>query len=553
LRSWPDAAAFDPEEGAAFPALDAVVSGPGPALPAVLLVGATPDPWVARSAAAVARAFVHTGRRIVLIDAGVRAPSLHELLGIPNDEGLADHFAFGTSLDRLARPVEDGSWSLVPAGPATGTAVPGGAAEWQRLIGDAAAQHATLLCFAPHDTPGLAELAERIGAVIGLAPDAGDRERLERVVGRPYSVMAVLERRREATSAPEVPAAVGAIPAEPEPAAAAVVVAEPRVEPAAETPEVPRTPLAREPAAGRPAASVILPRDTEARQELIADLRARQRAALQAPPPQPYEGRTLGPSGAPWEAAGVKERGTPEPAGGRPEEPPVVRRPAEAGRPARRLLLLVLLLLVSLLAGAWHFRDRLTGLWPRRAAAPVPAPVAVPEAPPPQPLDSTDTALPYLVAVEAHQQLPTAEQRVLALRNMQAGLDFLITPLVREGTLYYHVMSGPVADSAAARSLLEDLLRRRVKTGSTPGDVRFAPLAFLLAEYATRDSADARLARLRLLDIPAYTLALGPAPSRWRIYAGGYRGPAEADVMRQLLESAGVPDSLVPRTGRISR
>lgn len=536
LRSWPDAAAFDPEAGAASSALAAIVRGPGAALPAVLLVGAAADPWVTRSTAAIARAFVATGRRIVLVDAGVGAPSLHAQLGVGSDEGLLDHFAFGTSLERLAQPVEDGSWSVVAAGPSgAASSIPGTAAEWDRLVADAAAREVTLLVYAPWDTPGVAELAARLGAVIGLASGSADRAALASVVARPFGVLAVFE-----------PAVPGPAPAEP-----------PLPEAAA--------PLPSESGVPRPAASAaaVLPRDAAARSELIAELRARQRAALQAPP-EPVPGGE-----EPEEVPGLRARGPAAAAGGwtgadapagpetlrstlAPEEPPVQRRKAPE-RPRVRWPLLALLAVVSLAAGAWHLWGRWQEAEAARAAAAAPAPVARP-VPPPAPVpDTLDAPLPFVIAIEAHQDLPTAERRVLALRRTLTGVGFLIAPLVREGTLYYHVAAGPVRDSVAAQTLLDTLMARRIKTGSTPNDVRAAPLAFLVAEYATQDSAEARVAELRRLDIPTYVLAHGAEPPRWRLYAGGYNGSAEADVMRQLLESAGVPDSLVPRTGRISR
>jgi hypothetical protein len=56
------------------------------------------------------------------------------------------------------------------------------------------------------------------------------------------------------------------------------------------------------------------------------------------------------------------------------------------------------------------------------------------------------------------------------------------------------------------------------------------------------------------LDIPSYIVEIPytVGPPRYRLYSGAYSGPAEADVMRQLLRNTGLADTLVLRTGRIS-
>ncbi|HSJ13809.1 MAG TPA: SPOR domain-containing protein, partial [Longimicrobiales bacterium] len=472
-------------------------------------------------------------------------------------------------------------------------------------------------------TPGVGELGEHIGAVIGLLPDGSSRQALDRVVRRPYSALALLEpgpaageKQPEPVSeslpeqeplpdfAPERVAEPESLPEqeplpdfapepvpEPEPLPSFEPEPLPRPEPLPEPgsptlldpqataepepltafgPETSAESLEAEPvsAAGDVASErfgrgVELPRDGEARHALIADLRARQRAALQAPP-DPFavaskamgrEGVGSGDPAGPLSAEAAAEFAAedllaPVPQARHPEEPPTAPRPAVRQHSISWTLLVLLLL--SLLAGAWH----LWSWWgdaQQAGAAAATQPAVRPAPPPPAVPDTLDAFLPYLVAIEAHQDLRTAERRILALRSALPGTGFLIVPLVREGTLYYHVSAGPAADTASAGALMDTLIARRIKTGGTRADVRSAPLALLIAEYGARDSAESRVAELRRLDIPAYVLPLGPEPARWRIYAGGYNGPAEADVMRQLLRSAGVTDSLVPRTGRITR
>jgi hypothetical protein len=99
--------------------------------------------------------------------------------------------------------------------------------------------------------------------------------------------------------------------------------------------------------------------------------------------------------------------------------------------------------------------------------------------------------------------------------------------------------------------MLRRLLENGHKTGATQWDVRQAPLAFVLGEYETRSAAAQREAEVGTLAIPAYvTPVLGnDGRTRYRVYAGAYAGPAEAESMRRQLRSARLPDSLVQRVG----
>jgi cell division septation protein DedD len=203
---------------------------------------------------------------------------------------------------------------------------------------------------------------------------------------------------------------------------------------------------------------------------------------------------------------------------------------------------LAVVALLSLLAGSWHFvRVRLQN---RNAPDDAGAALLVPPAAANQPPPAPDTILGYAVSVGEHVRLPSAEQRVGALRAAAPAASYFIAPVVREEALYYDVLAGPVADSATAFALLDTLaLRSQDVRGA--GEVRLAPYAFLLGEYATEDSANARVGGLRRLEIPSYTVPLSGPPARFRVYAGGYTGPVDAEVMKQILQSVGEPDLLV--------
>jgi hypothetical protein len=89
--SGPDGVLLPPRDGGEVVALlvDASVRG---------------DLWGERAAVALAREWAARGRKVVLVDGDVETPSLHELLRVPNLEGLADAILYGASLERVETP-----------------------------------------------------------------------------------------------------------------------------------------------------------------------------------------------------------------------------------------------------------------------------------------------------------------------------------------------------------------------------------------------------------------------------------------------------------------
>jgi cell division septation protein DedD len=312
---------------------------------------------------------------------------------------------------------------------------------------------------------------------------------------------------------------------------------------------------------------IRLPTDGASRAALIADLRERQRTA-----------RLAGEAG---ELSGA--RTVPSDTGADRLEPPAVPLvvPSSGGAVTRELEMearaddveleaitppgrtsarrtpdgyrrpliwtLAVVLLVSALAGAWRY---LSGRLPRASEV-----VAAPE-PVPEPTGPTyaDDALPYVVAIEAHRDLPTAVERVTDLREIEPELAFHIEPLERDGVVFYHVMAGPVPDSTLALALRDTLIARGHKTGRTPTDVRATPFTYLVGEYSTEDDAQEQSDILRRLDIPGYVLRAAAADGEpvFRLYVGGFGSEAEAGAIGQMLRAAGIRDTLVTRTGAMS-
>jgi polysaccharide biosynthesis transport protein len=69
------------------------------------------------TAFAIAQSLARTGRRILLLDADLRAPSVHHLLGIKNDRGLSNFLAGDDNLNGLIHRTEATGVAVMTAGP----------------------------------------------------------------------------------------------------------------------------------------------------------------------------------------------------------------------------------------------------------------------------------------------------------------------------------------------------------------------------------------------------------------------------------------------------
>ncbi len=69
------------------------------------------------SATALARLLAADGKRVVLIDADMRAPSLHNAFGVANDSGISNLLSGEQDIDRFVRPSGQEGLSFIAAGP----------------------------------------------------------------------------------------------------------------------------------------------------------------------------------------------------------------------------------------------------------------------------------------------------------------------------------------------------------------------------------------------------------------------------------------------------
>ena len=140
----------------------------------VVVLAATPfareGAWASRAAVLITQEWAQEGLRIFLMDLGLGEPSLHEVLDLPNGEGVAEAFLFGASVQHIARPALNNAIFFASAG-----APPGdpeevlGHPRWNDLAGGFSEAEATLLLFLPTDIPGAEKILSRATDIVFLA------------------------------------------------------------------------------------------------------------------------------------------------------------------------------------------------------------------------------------------------------------------------------------------------------------------------------------------------------------------------------------------------
>jgi capsular exopolysaccharide synthesis family protein len=85
--------------------------------PSLTITSTRPGEGKSTTALAIARSLARTGRKVLLLDGDMRAPSVHHLLNVSNERGLSNFLAGD---DNLAPLIHNGSTSeiaIMPAGP----------------------------------------------------------------------------------------------------------------------------------------------------------------------------------------------------------------------------------------------------------------------------------------------------------------------------------------------------------------------------------------------------------------------------------------------------
>ncbi len=527
LGLWPEAVPFDPDSGTALHELRKHFDAAQ--LPAALLLvcgrSQRGSLWAQQAAIGLARALAGGPRPVVLVDLDFEGASLHERLNEANGEGLANALLFGASLERVTLRPAGEAFEFVPPGafapdPSELLTDPG----WVRLLAELATRNALLLAWAPVGTPGLNVLAERIQAVVVLAEE---NEVAATVALMPESI------RVEGMIRPAPPVSLELTPVpqpEPEPVPPAPPAATPEASLPAPEAEAAPTRAVVEAAAADATAPIMsaadeverirLPKD-EAREALMAELRARQRVAARA-------------------GAGDGDKAAD---GTQGEDSVVVTREPAPPRNYRTWFIgvgaLLLIVILSALGGM------LLGGGPTKSPQTLPP---VNASGPPEPAGEI---LGYSVAVESYDRQTRAQNRADTLALAEPNVSFYLAPVRVDQDLYFRVLAGPFTDSLTAAREMHTLVDRGLKTANSPTDIRSTPLAFLIGRYDTRDEALQKMNELKTT-VPSYVVEVpySRGPMHYHVYAGAFAGETEALVMRDMLKHAGVQDTLVLRVGR---
>lgn len=157
--------------------------------------------WEQESAVAVARAWAEQGTRVFLADLGLERPTLHDTLGVPNEEGISDMFRFGASVQRVAHRVGELPFFFTAAGaPVFGSEDILRSERWQVLIEGFSEARAVLLLYLPSGEPGAEAILARTTDLVILGQAAPDN-----LVGLETALAWIAPRASEASEAPALP------------------------------------------------------------------------------------------------------------------------------------------------------------------------------------------------------------------------------------------------------------------------------------------------------------------------------------------------------------
>ena len=191
-------------------------------------------------------------------------------------------------------------------------------------------------------------------------------------------------------------------------------------------------------------------------------------------------------------------------------------------------------------------------------AAPQPLVEATAPQPPVSSAPSTSPAGPhqaYSLALAAYQAGETAGRQAERMAQRRPDLLFIVAPVRVSGRVYHRVLAGPAEDSLAAERLRASLAETLSDENASRWIVRPTPLAYGFGEFESSEAAQVRVAEVRNAGIGAYVLEIeGMQRPLFRVYAGAYQSPGEAEVMGAALNASlgGAPE-LERRIGRYVR
>jgi hypothetical protein len=138
------------------------------------------------------------------------------------------------------------------------------------------------------------------------------------------------------------------------------------------------------------------------------------------------------------------------------------------------------------------------------------------------------------------------------MAQRRPDLLFIVAPVRVAGRVYHRVLAGPAEDSLGGERLRSSLAETLAGDDDARWIVRPTPLAFDFGRFESAEAAEGRVAEIGNAGIGAYVFEVaGTRAPEFRVYAGAYQSPAEAEVMREALAAAfGSVPTLWPRMGR---
>ena len=484
------AAAWEAEGRRIAPALDPVAT--------VIVAGADVD--AAAHLALGLAAGQSARRRVAIADLTGEAAPLAALVPDDDPHGLGDTFAFGVSLNRVARQLDqDGRLFVVPAG-----SEPALRAElvdsdrWRRIVDGFRDVGALLLLVAPAAAPGLADLVTHVDGVVAADESDATAALPRRIITAELREPVMPGRGRSRRRAPVMTAsrnATGPAPRRLRPLILTIIAA-----------------------------------------IVIAGLLWVARWFGATGDDRPLFTRSDSASaeiGAP--VAGLPDRtGAPDAAA----------RGADSGAPSLRVA-------AAPAAAANSGAPAAEGTPAASSLSPSPGTAGEAEAPvgPPPVANSGDSTRAAAFAV-AVARATTEPAITAAFRGRSASLAAVTIGYATDstGAPVYYVVSGAAQRRAAADASLGTLRRRGVIGDAAAAMVVRLPYALQVESSVASDSVRLVLNRFLARGIPAYAL-LQPN-KRAHIYVGAFATPSDARPLLATLQAAAVPAALAVRTGR---
>ncbi len=492
---------FDPGSGdlPEIAAPGALLSGAGGGVVTLIVA---PDviqsSWSPAAAVAVARAWSDQGHRVVLFDLSLTNPVLHDALGLPNAVGIVDLVLRGASIPAVAQQAGSAGFQFVAVGtpvddPTEVTLTEG----WSTFVDEVGHAQATVLFYVPADLPGVDALVARSSATLLLAGDPTEAEWVAQSFALD-EVSGLVAERGEAPS----PAAEPPDTSEADSNELAFLAATPGGDGEREA----EATVVHEP---------VEKFEPEARREA-------QREAQPEAQPEP------------------DTRVAPEPLE-EPEPRVIPWRPAAVGTMVGVGALVLWKMMFA----------------PDDALSP-PVPVETPQTTTTSEASSEpsepDPQQAYSLTLAAYGSGDAAGRQAQGLAQRRPDLLFIVAPVRVADRVYHRVLVGPAADSLGAERLRASLAETLGGDGAS-WIVRPTPLAFDFGEFDSTQAAAERVAEIGSAGIGAYYFEVSrSAAPMFRVYAGAYESPAEAEVMRGALDAAlGDVPTLGPRIGRYAR